>query len=252
LPTPPTSWISRVWQEFHAGNLTRAHRDVLLTLRSYRGHGGLICPSHDTLADRANCHTSTVLRALHAARDLGLVRWTERRIRAAWRSLRTSNRYTLTDPEAPVMPRLRLTGRSAERIRQLCVAAPGFGVKAEDGQWRVPPPVALAALAISLNLKARGRRGLSAAEFARRTLDGVQTLRGRPDHRRQPGIAGPDRRRAGNQARRMVGASSPIPAARRRRRPGRGRRRSRSRHRDRGGGQCGRLIPRRPAHCCIG
>jgi hypothetical protein len=35
------TWIARVWQEFHAGNLTRAHRDVLLTLRTYRGHGGL-------------------------------------------------------------------------------------------------------------------------------------------------------------------------------------------------------------------
>ena len=105
MPTPPTPWTSRIWQEFHAGNLTRTGRDVLLTLKTYRGHGGLICPSHETLADRANCHASTVWRALQAARDLGLVRWTERRVRAAWRSLRTSNRYTLTDPQAPVMPR---------------------------------------------------------------------------------------------------------------------------------------------------
>ena len=53
MPTPPTPWTSRIWQEFRAGNLTRAGRDVLLTLRTYRGHGGLICPSHATLADRA-------------------------------------------------------------------------------------------------------------------------------------------------------------------------------------------------------
>ena len=33
--------------------------------------------------------------------------WAERRVRAAWRSLRTSNRYWLTQPEAPVEPRPR-------------------------------------------------------------------------------------------------------------------------------------------------
>jgi hypothetical protein len=115
LPTSPTPWTSRVWQDFHAGNLTRAARDVLLTLRTYRGHGGLICPSHDTLADRANCHPSTVLRALQAARDLGLVRWSERRVRAGWRWLRTSNRYTLTDPDGPVTAAPRTNRQKAGR-----------------------------------------------------------------------------------------------------------------------------------------
>jgi DNA-binding transcriptional MocR family regulator len=105
MPTDSTPWTARVWREFHAGNLTRAFRDVLLTLRTYRGHGGLICPSHETLAGRANCHPSTVQRALQAARDLGLVQWTERRVRASWRSLRTSNRYWLLQPEGPVTPR---------------------------------------------------------------------------------------------------------------------------------------------------
>ena len=113
MPAQPTSWTARVWQEFHAGNLTRAARDVLLTLRTYSGHGGLIWPSHETLAARVDCHVSTVWRALHAARDLGLVRWTERRVRAAWRSLRTSNRYGLTNPDAPVMPRPRTTMQRA-------------------------------------------------------------------------------------------------------------------------------------------
>ena len=113
MPTPPTPWTSRVWQEFHADNLTRAHRDVLLTLKTYRGHGGLICPSHETLADRVGCHASTVLRALQAARDLGLVRWAERRFRAGWRWLRTSNQYWLTDPDAPVTPRPRTNRQRA-------------------------------------------------------------------------------------------------------------------------------------------
>ena len=114
MPTDPTPWTARVWKEFHAGNLTRAFRDVLLTLRTYRGRGGSIHPSHETLADRANCHPSTAQRALHAARDLGLVGWTERRVRAAWRSLRTSNRYWLTTPEWPRFPPANaLTGRDA-------------------------------------------------------------------------------------------------------------------------------------------
>jgi hypothetical protein len=102
LPTASTPWTARVWAEFRAGNLTRTARDVLLTLRTYRGHGGLICPSHQTLAERVDCHPVTVWRALQAARDLGLIRWTERRVRAAWRSLRTSNRYRLIVPEEPV------------------------------------------------------------------------------------------------------------------------------------------------------
>ena len=102
MSSTSTPWTARVWQEFRAGNLTRTARDVLLTLRTYRGHGGMICPSHATLAERVDCHPVTVWRALQAARDLGLVRWTERRVRAAWRSLRTSNRYRLMVPEEPV------------------------------------------------------------------------------------------------------------------------------------------------------
>jgi DNA-binding transcriptional MocR family regulator len=84
-----------IWLEFRAGNLTRAHRDVLLCLA---GYGRVAWPSHQTLADRANCCVRTVQRALEAARDLGLVTWVERRVRAGWRWLRTSNRYTLTVP----------------------------------------------------------------------------------------------------------------------------------------------------------
>lgn len=102
---------NRVWQEFHAGNLTRAYRDVVLTLATFRGHGGLICPSHTTLAERAKCCVRTVQRALAQALKLGLVSWTERRVRAGWRWLRTSNSYRLTTPHGPVQPGLRLPRR---------------------------------------------------------------------------------------------------------------------------------------------
>jgi hypothetical protein len=37
----PIVWTTRVWQEYRAGNLTRAFRDVLLTLRTFRGTGAL-------------------------------------------------------------------------------------------------------------------------------------------------------------------------------------------------------------------
>jgi len=104
--------------EFRAGNLTRAYRDVLLTLATFRGAGGLICPAHATLADRARCSVSTVRRALAQAFRLGLVSWTERRIRAGWRWLRTSSAYRLVVPGGsvqrgmrPVWPRRRTSGQ---------------------------------------------------------------------------------------------------------------------------------------------
>jgi hypothetical protein len=97
-------WRQRIWHEFHADNLTRAYRDVLLTLATY---GPRPWPSHETLATRARCCVRTVQRALQAAQDLGLVSWVERRVRAGWRWLRTSNRYTLTLSGEPV----RTTGQ---------------------------------------------------------------------------------------------------------------------------------------------
>ena len=100
-------WIARVWSEFRAGTLTRTYRDVLLTLQTFRGNGGLICPAHATLADRAKCGVRTVQRALRQAERLGLVLWVERRIRRGWRWLRTSNVYHLSVPDAAVDSSLR-------------------------------------------------------------------------------------------------------------------------------------------------
>jgi hypothetical protein len=107
-----TTWRDRVWQEFRADNMTRGYRDVLLTLATFRGHGGLIIPSHETLAERARCCISTVQRALVQARDLGLISWIERRVRAGWRWLRTSNRYRLETPPGLPVPGLRVARRA--------------------------------------------------------------------------------------------------------------------------------------------
>lgn len=100
-------WTDRVWREFHAGNLTRAYRDVLLTLRTFRGAGGFCAPAHATLADRAKCCVRTVQRALQQGQELDLVSWAERRVRAGWRWLRTSNAYRMTTPRDPVKPGMR-------------------------------------------------------------------------------------------------------------------------------------------------
>jgi hypothetical protein len=95
-------WFSRVHREFEAGTITRTSRDVLLALGRFHACRFGIFPSHALLAARARCSVRTVQRALQAARDLGLVSWCARRVRAAWRSLRTSNRYVLTVPPRPV------------------------------------------------------------------------------------------------------------------------------------------------------
>jgi len=121
MPKAQKDWRARIWREFHADNLTRGYRDVLLTLRTFRGTGGLCVPAHATLADRAGCSVRTVQRALMQAQVLDLVSWTERRVRAGWRWLRTSNAYRLAVPDGPVQPGMRMPfSRSA-----ICPATTG-------------------------------------------------------------------------------------------------------------------------------
>ena len=67
-------WIPLVWAAFRRGELSHIYRDVLLRLPPFRGKGGLIFPSHETLAHRAGCSVSTVKRALAAGRAA----WTDR------------------------------------------------------------------------------------------------------------------------------------------------------------------------------
>jgi hypothetical protein len=114
----PTTWTTRVWQEYRAGNLTRAYRDVLLTLRTFRGTGGFCTPSHNTLAERARCSPSTVLRACQQARQLGLLDWYERRVRRGWRWLRTSNAYRFAVPAGDV----QAVGRAPRRTNRQAAA----------------------------------------------------------------------------------------------------------------------------------
>jgi DNA-binding transcriptional MocR family regulator len=107
--TGQDGWRLRCWQEWRAGNLTRSARDCLLILLTFRGPGGVAWPSHETLAGRVGCSVRTVQRALAQAQHLGLVQWSERRVRAGWRWLRTSNLYRLLCPHSPVEPGQRIT-----------------------------------------------------------------------------------------------------------------------------------------------
>jgi hypothetical protein len=108
----PAPWTARVWAEYRGTNLTPLWRDVLLTLATYRGPGGTAWPSHATLAERCRCSVRTVQRALAIAARLGLVTWTERRVRAGWRWLRTSNAYRLLTPLEAVRAGLRAAWRA--------------------------------------------------------------------------------------------------------------------------------------------
>jgi len=73
-------------REYEIGNLTRAHRDVLKALGTFQSCRFGVFPSHALLAARARCCVRTVQRALNAAKDLGLVLWSPRRERVAWRT----------------------------------------------------------------------------------------------------------------------------------------------------------------------
>jgi hypothetical protein len=98
-PSAATTWLGHVRRAHRDGLLTRHYRDVLIELHGYRGPGGIAWPAHATLAERAACCVRTVQRALEVARDLGLVSWSARRLRAGWRSLRSSNAYRLQRPQ---------------------------------------------------------------------------------------------------------------------------------------------------------
>jgi uncharacterized protein RhaS with RHS repeats len=161
------AWTDRIWREYRAGTLTRTYRDVLLTLRTYRGRGGLICPGHETLADRAGCSVSTVQRALHHARRLGLVSWSERRIRSGWRWLRTSNTYALTIPDAPIEPNMRPTWWRRRTTGQVAVGGENEENKMAHEGRRVAIGRMIREAAVLPDLLARRRDAVAALLLTR-------------------------------------------------------------------------------------
>ncbi len=127
-------WTPAVWTQFRAGNLTRAFRDVLLTLRTFDGNGGLY-PSHATLASRAACAVRTVQEALRQGRALGLVSWHSGAAR------RTSNRYVLTVPKATAEAGARLSRVAFRLARKVAdVARALVGKPRQEGEQKINPP----------------------------------------------------------------------------------------------------------------
>ncbi len=126
-------WTPAVWTQFRAGNLTRAFRDVLLTLRTFDGRGGLY-PSHATLASRAACAVRTVQEALRQGRALGLVSWHSGAAR------RTSNRYVLTVPKAAAEAGARLSRAAFRLARKVAAVARALvGKQHQEGEQKINP-----------------------------------------------------------------------------------------------------------------
>lgn len=163
-----SSWIPAVWTAFHARALSRSARDVLLTLRTFRGAGGLIYPSHARLAERVGCCVSTVQVALAAARDAGLVGWTSGRRR------RTSNRYTLELPEGTPSARVpRRQERAAARaVRPLVGERRGGGENSfKKGLIGMPhPPVHTPAQQIAALMRPTSEAGRREARESLATM----------------------------------------------------------------------------------
>ena len=143
-----------MWEAFKARAISRLGRDVLLCLKTFRGAGGLIYPSHARLADRVGCSVSTVQVALAAGRDAGLVDWTSGRRR------RTSNRYTLELPQG--MPQARVQRRqeraAARALRLLVGERRGRGENSfKKGLTSMPhPPVRTPAQQIAALMRPMG------------------------------------------------------------------------------------------------
>jgi len=88
-------WIAQLNRLTADGVFTDTEARCLWAVPTFRGRGGEIYPSHETIAARAKRSVSTLQRALNKARAAGIIRWTERRVRVGWRWLRTSNCYEL-------------------------------------------------------------------------------------------------------------------------------------------------------------
>lgn len=128
--TTKIRWEARIEAEYQAMNLTPHYRAVLIILLTFRGHGGRIFPSHESIAARVvqsglvrTCCVRTVERGLNHARTLGLVWWLPQSRREGWRKLRSSNLYFLNVPSGPVKPGqrpvwpCRPTDRQAVRVK---------------------------------------------------------------------------------------------------------------------------------------
>jgi len=81
------------------------------------GVDGQCDPAHDTIAADAGCSARTVRRATARMRDLGLLRWQMRLVRAGWRTEQSSNAYELVPTVA--MPAVCCGGQTVRGTRRI-------------------------------------------------------------------------------------------------------------------------------------
>jgi hypothetical protein len=80
------------------------------------GRDGQCDPSHATLASEVQCGQRTVRRAINTMKNLGLLLWQTRIVRAGWRTEQTSSAYEFT-PTAAVMVLPRCGGQSGRETK---------------------------------------------------------------------------------------------------------------------------------------
>ena len=149
----------------------------MLTLATYaKGPGRTAWPSHQTLAERCRCSVRTVQRALEQARGLGLVSWVERRVRASWRWLRTSNVYTMLVPAGAIHTTGHFGRGGKVKIKE---GSKTPGTKAEHGRWVAQEPVRSVEEQIAAMLAWRRLRAPGIAESPQTPTGPISRLLGR-------------------------------------------------------------------------
>ncbi|MBS0984338.1 helix-turn-helix domain-containing protein [Gluconobacter cerinus] len=107
---------SQLWQLTQAKQLTGKEHIVLQALSSFEGDKGLF-PSHTTIAIKAGCSVSTVIRTLQKAYELGLVERTIRRAASrSGRIVRGTNFYTLR--KIDLSQAIELAKERAQKLRE--------------------------------------------------------------------------------------------------------------------------------------
>jgi Helix-turn-helix domain len=101
-----------------AHRLSRTTRDVGEALLRRLGTDGQCDPAQVTLAEDAACSDRTVRRAIIRLRDLGLLEWQQRLIRAGWRTEQTSSQYQLLIAGQTLLPLLGCGGQHGREIRR--------------------------------------------------------------------------------------------------------------------------------------
>jgi hypothetical protein len=100
-----------------AGRLTACAKDVAEALLRRLGTSGQLDPTHERIAEDADCDTRTVRRALDALRAVGLVIWQCRLVRDGWRCAQTSSAYMLLTP-AGNPPEFRAARCGGQNVRE--------------------------------------------------------------------------------------------------------------------------------------